>query len=1379
MTITRITVLNPFEPFRQRVIEVIPWQEGVTLRDVVEVPEGVEVVASLNGRVVSEGWQKCLLRPGDCVVTCPVLGGGDNTKAILRMVAMIVVSVVAWYAAPVIAGTGAWGVWEGASLLTFAAAAAIQIVGGLLVNAVLPPPRPELGMQMDTEGYSPAYGWDGPKTTVGQGMVIPILYGTCRTGGHVISVYTEPEDETDLDDPDQMLRVLIALSEGEIGGLVEPVSETILINGNPAGNYRLDGASGDIRLGTNDQEPMTGWDKQVLETPVGVKITTDYFTKQTEWDDVEELEVEVVLPNGLYEIASDGSLQNNTVNLTIEFQKVGETDWHPFPIVSEVVENQRTDFVQIGSFEGLPERSPYTGVSAEDGFSLIVSKGYISRIVFDFVGQFYGNGTVAKELWHVYGRRWYGDPNSISPPAWEGPAVLEISPSSPPPVHFDLYQSDPAIQRIDLIFVLVEMYDSQGNLLPYGQGYQYMHYSPWENLTWWQRVEDASIVGDSQRRIRRIYRTSVTAGQYNIRVKRREREDPDPKKQSACYWTVLREKKNVSLAYPNLAYVGLRLKASDQLSGGLPQFSFLVQGRKIKVYTDENNYTYEVSSNPAWIVYDLLTNTRYGGGIPESQIDLVRFLEWAEFCDELVPDGRGGYEKRCEFNGVIDREMRLWEAVQMVAQVGRAVVAMSGTKYTVIIDKRDQPVQLFTVGNILQDSFEVSYLSMDDRANEIEVRFQNRDRDYQGDVVLVSDPSSDLPQRRVTLQLPGVTKTTQAYREAMYRLNLNRAIIRTIKFDADIDAIACTVGDVILVQHDVPQWGYGGRVVSATANTVTLDREIEIEAGQQYAILIRHSDDDSLEEVRLAYHAPGKYSTLTLASAWQKVPQQNDLYTVGKIETFKAPYRVTAIKKSSDLTMTIEAVEYRDEVYDSDLNPIYPITHTHLDPKPRIYAVYISEEMVRTGSAVLNKVNVSWDTDDNYTRARVKIYEGWRLMIDEEVQGKCYFFYGETYQQYRIVIIPFNSVGMRGDEVTRYFTPTLQGLPPSDVTGLSASLQQRTVILTWAPCPDIDFHHYLVLHGDLQEPINTYTTTATTISIPLSSEGQHQFHVYAVDFMGNLSKNPATVTVDVEGLLIENIILEQAVDMSRGTFSGTVCFTSSQEIRRPAITGSPISLPIEGPQDCDTQNYIAGLEGIRVSDLDVPVNWFSLMDFMQSGVWESEVIDLGSVVTGYLSIRYQTSYQIHATVREFVCSVEALEGIRVSDLDPDSPNGDIQVRALCSIDGQNWTELSGGLIQAQYLKFKISINTKKPIVEHIVRNLSFVLDVPDVVDSGVATISGSGRITYNRQFHQVTSVTALAVGGGQVNVLGFDNTGFDVEIVGGGTRDISWIAHGY
>jgi len=285
------------------------------------------------------------------------------------------------------------------------------------------------------------------------------------------------------------------------------------------------------------------------------------------------------------------------------------------------------------------------------------------------------------------------------------------------------------------------------------------------------------------------------------------------------------------VTYKHTALLALRMRMTNQLSR-VPNVSFLHQGIKVKVW-NESAQTWEMkaSKNPAWIAYDGMTNNRYGGSIPEVSIDLPMFKRWAKFCDQ----------EGLEFNGVIDGNNGLWDALQPVMRVGHAKPVMMGTRYSLSIEMPDEPVMMFSQANIIQDSFNISWLGVEDRANEIEVSYYDRDDNHRQRAVRLYDDDALAKgevQRLTSFTLLGCTSEEQAHYEAELALNMNKYITQTVTFDAFIDAIACRIGDVVYVQHDMPQWGYSGRVSPGSTVSKLLIQE---ELGDCDTVLVRSS----------------------------------------------------------------------------------------------------------------------------------------------------------------------------------------------------------------------------------------------------------------------------------------------------------------------------------------------------------------------------------------------------------------------------------------------------------------------------------------------------------------------------------------------------------
>ena len=383
----------------------------------------------------------------------------------------------------------------------------------------------------------------------------------------------------------------------------------------------------------------------------------------------------------------------------------------------------------------------------------------------------------------------------------------------------------------------------------------------------WSTLIDDTITDDTTSPKRMCYTASETytggspvtitnGNKYDIRVTKTSSDESSSRYGDQVRLSSVREVINDDFIYPGTALFGISALATDQLSGSL-SVSCIQEGAVVRVY---NGSTWSIiySNNPAWVLWDILTQPVISGdgggtpyaverydGIDPSRLDLDKFYELAQFCDETtdIDDGNGGTEKRITFNGGFDIGTTMWEAALKICEIARCALVWNGIELTVAIDKPADPVQMFTVSNIIKDTFKETFLPQSELASEIEIHYKDELQDYKRVPFTILDPNITNATSRVTMELFGITKQTEAWRAGMYRLAQNRYLKSTVQFDVDIDAIACTVGDVVYVQHDVPQWGVGGRVVSGTTLSIIVEQDLEYESGLTYEVLVRKADD--------------------------------------------------------------------------------------------------------------------------------------------------------------------------------------------------------------------------------------------------------------------------------------------------------------------------------------------------------------------------------------------------------------------------------------------------------------------------------------------------------------------------------------------------------
>lgn len=839
-----VRILNPFDP-RDNTVETVKWSAKKTLIDYFPL-EAQEVVISVNGKIiVKENYDKTYLAESDYVVVCPVPtgGGGGDGKQVLAIVAMIAVSIVAPMIAPALAGSIGITSAIGVGIVQ----AGVMMAGSMLVHSIFAPSTPTQ-QAMAAQTTSSTYGIDGAKNTSVENIPVPVCYGEFRTGANIVDLYVENIGDT------QMLYMLLSAGEGTVASIKE-----VELNGNPITNYQKIETA--VRLGEPSQDPIPWFNNVMMPISKNLRLTSNYSYHTT--GIIDAFRMDFVAPNGLCVISTkDGSLSQRSVNINVEYRKVGTTDWTPMESSNEII-----SWVPVN-----------------------------------------GRGL---------------DP--------------------------DTYEDATA--------------QANGGRVP---------------------IYSTSLFMRDARRV--AVRKSFTSAalepaHYEIRVNREGERSTESNVLDDVYLADINEIQNQKLSHPNTALLGIKMELSDQING-IPTVTFVNGGRIINTYGIKDGvegWYPEASKNPAWIIWDMLTNTRYGGAMNPSRLDLPAFRAWAAHCDR----------EGLTWNGPIDTEMNVWDAAQLVLRVGHAQLINVGTRYSVVVDKEDVPAMMFSVANMIEGTYKETWLSTTDRANEINVTFFDKTDSYKQRTVKIVDPASTAAGHKVrssAITLYGVDNAETALKEGFFMLNLNRFILKSIQFSAPLESIACSVGSLILVQTDMTDWALSGRLErGSTASAFKLDRPVTMVPGRNYKILLHRNSvkrfegtvsniigdsiylsgfDESKPVKRLlvngrdvgvlgTFNASGMYgvsvsdsagitvgayyelhdtdvieehdalsfnettNTLTLMTPADIAPAEYTTWMFGESNKVKKPFRIRSITGSHEYRRDITAIEYNPIVYDN------------------------------------------------------------------------------------------------------------------------------------------------------------------------------------------------------------------------------------------------------------------------------------------------------------------------------------------------------------------------------------------------------------------------------------------------------------------------------
>jgi len=340
---------------------------------------------------------------------------------------------------------------------------------------------------------------------------------------------------------------------------------------------------------------------------------------------------------------------------------------------------------------------------------------------------------------------------------------------------------------------------------------------------------------------------------YTIKLTRLTADSNSTYLSNDTYWLSYNEIIDAKFRYPDTAYVGLTVD-SDKFGTSIPKRLYEIDGMKIKVPSNRNGTTRtytgtwdgtfqtEWSDNPAWILYDLLTNARYGLGLDEAKVDKAALYTIGAYCDEDVPyyDATvSGEEPRYRFNGLIQKQDDAMKAIEAVAQCARISAYWAGGLITFFQDSPCDPTRLYTDANVKDGLFTYEGSALSQRHTVAMVAWNDPDDFYYPAIEVVEDRDAiaNYGWREKRINAIGCTSRSQAQRMGKWLLDSEQTGTELVKFVGGWDSADVMPGEVINVadpHYTTKRWG--GRISSATQSSITMDAEITFVGGNTYTL---------------------------------------------------------------------------------------------------------------------------------------------------------------------------------------------------------------------------------------------------------------------------------------------------------------------------------------------------------------------------------------------------------------------------------------------------------------------------------------------------------------------------------------------------------------
>ncbi|WLG49100.1 host specificity protein J [Pseudomonas sp. FP1742] len=908
---------------------------------------------------------------------------------------------------------------------------------------------------------------------------------------------------------------------------------------------------------------------------------------------------------------------------------------------------------------------------------------------------------------------------------------------------------------------------------------------------WFLLCSDLTINGKTMSRTQFSYylRLPTSGGlpRY-VRITRISADSTSAAIQNRTFFDSLTLLWDEKLRYPNTALVGISIDAQQFAS--IPRTAFMIRGLKVLVPINYNpgtrsysgswngTFTRAWTDNPAWIWYDMLTNTRYGlGGLLDvSLIDKYALYSIAQYCDGSVPNGYGGMEPRFTCNLALTTQQDAWKLVNDMVSVFRAISFWAGGTLTAVQDAPRASRYLFNNSNIVGGDFSYQSVASDQRYNTAAVTWNDPLQQYKQSVEIVERPDLIAKWGRIQqsdVVAIGCTSRGQARRLGRWLLY---AESEAVTFGVGADGAIPLPGDIIDIA-DANRAGArnGGRLLAgSTVSTLLLDAPIG-QAGTGVVGVVMADGSYATAAVTVGAGATSitvspPLTTPPLASApW--------VFSTAELETQK--FRVIGISEGDDGTYSISAVAYDagkfDEVDFGTPDVDNPTSNVNLSAPDTVGQLTFLESLYDTGTGLAAaRLTVSWAQPERAMRYQVEVKKpggNWEYVA--EVSTPSIDFDSASSGVWSLRITPKSVLGLSGPASIQTYTAQALLAPPAALTGLRLDVVSSVATLAWDPAAELD----VKLGGSIAIRHSRNTSSNWDAALPLTdAAGRSTSAVVAL-----LPGKYLARAVDSSG--VGGPVTEVWSD-AQVPLPANVLLTVAES---PAFTGVAVNAaPADGVLRMSGAGSFDGIADVDALLGEIDKFGGSALTMIYSFAAPT---DLGYVYDCTLTANVVAALYDDGTYIDTIADFDALTSI---DGDPPSSSSlSLWVRTsdVSPAVWSAWKPFVVGDYRARQFDFQLRGSVEQSTNWIDVSTLEVVIDMPDRIESGndlVVPIGGL-TVTYSPPFNASPAVSLTAQNlspGDWPDISVKTAAGFTVVIrnssgVAQSGRSIDYISKGY
>ncbi|MFW3791505.1 TipJ family phage tail tip protein [Klebsiella pneumoniae] len=493
----------------------------------------------------------------------------------------------------------------------------------------------------------------------------------------------------------------------------------------------------------------------------------------------------------------------------------------------------------------------------------------------------------------------------------------------------------------------------------------------------WQTVLETAVTGKTTSGYERSHRIDLphAGSTWTLRLRKISPDANSVKVGDVMTLQSYTEVIDAKLRYPNTALLYIEFDSS-QFNGSIPQISCEPRGRVIRVPDNYNPETREYTGvwtggfkwawtdNPAWIYYDIVTADRFGLGnrLSSANISKWTLYQIAQYCDQLVPDGRGGdgMEPRYTCNVYVQERNDAYTVLRDFAAIFRGMTCWNGEQIVVQADMPRDVDFTYTRANIV-GKLRYSSSSSQVRYTNALVSWSDPDNAYADamEPAFIPELVSRYSFNQLEMTAIGCTRQSEAHRKGLWGILTNNKD-RVVEFDVGLDGRIPQPGYIIALADELLAGRVnGGRISAVNGRVITLDRDVDAKPGDRLQLNL----PSGISQSRTIQAVNGRRQ-ITVTTAYSETPERECVWAVESNDLFLQQYRVTGVKENGDATLTITGVSHDPDKFARidtgaiiDQRPVSVLPAGNQSPPDDI--VITSRSVVNQGISV-ETMQVNW-----------------------------------------------------------------------------------------------------------------------------------------------------------------------------------------------------------------------------------------------------------------------------------------------------------------------------------------------------------------------------------------------------------------------------------